>query len=58
MTSVYNMGKHRNAAKADGGTCKDTSPTPSSHGGEQCDAVQDLMEEVVSTDGCISQGAF
>ena len=42
------MGKHRNATKVDGGAHKDTSLTPSSHGGELCDTAQDLMEEVKS----------
>ena len=47
------MGKCRNTAKSDGG--KDTSPTPSSHGGEPCDTAQDQIEEVASMEEVLSQ---
>ena len=59
-TSVYKVGKCRNATKVDRGMEKEFPPTPSSHGGELCDTVQDLMEEVVSiiVDGYISQDSL
>ena len=52
------MGKCRNATKVGGGVHKDTSPTPSSHGGEPCDTVQDLMEEVASQVGASPKAPF
>ena len=52
------MGKHRNATKVDGSMPKDASPTPSSHGGELCDAAQILMEEAASQTGASSKIPF
>ena len=42
------MGKHKNAAKGGGGAQKVASPTSLSHGGQQGDTAQDLMEAVAS----------
>ena len=50
-TSVYKIGKHRNATKTGRGVQKYTSPIPSCHGGKPEDTAHHLLEEVSSQMG-------
>ena len=45
-TTVYKIGKHKNATRAGGGVQRDTSPTLLLCGGETEDTTHDLLEEV------------
>ena len=57
-TSVYKMGKHRNATKAGGGAQRYTFPTPSYCGGKPKDTTHDLLEEVSSQTSASPKASF